>query len=500
MTNTQAQVRTYGNWRRPTTPGLLGLGMVGTIVLLAGLVATVITVMFGGLINGVIVFAIMAGFLLTVAVKDKHGQSALTRTTNRLNWMRARSSGSNLYRSGPLGRTDWGTAQLPGLAAQSRLSEYTDSYGRPFAMVYVPSAGDYTVVIGTEPDGAALVDQEQIDSWVADWGHWLANLGDEAGIVAAALTIETAPDTGRRLRGEVNLNIDPEAPAFAQAMLREVVASYPSGSATVRAYVSITFAAATRANGRRRDADEMGRELAARLPGLTQALSATGAGAARPLGAQQLCEVIRIAYDPEIAELIDDAHQSGEPFELRWSDVGPSGAQANWDSYRHDSAVSVTWQMTEAPRGIVQANILTRFLAPHRDIARKRVTWLYRPIDVARAAAIVQSDLRAASFNMTSSDRPTARDVVGTRAAMATAEEEANGAGLVNFGMVVTATVTDPTRAADAKAAIENLSATARLRLRVVTGAQDSAFAAALPLGIVVPKHLKLPAELRGAL
>jgi hypothetical protein len=83
---------------------------------------------------------------------------------------------------------------------------------------------------------------------------------------------------------------------------------------------------------------------------------------------------------------------------------------------------------------------------------------------------------------------------------MATAEEEANGAGLVNFGMVVTATVTDPTRAADAKAAIENLSATARLRLRVVTGAQDSAFAAALPLGIVLPKHLKLPAELRGAL
>lgn len=493
-----SNIRTYGNWRQPTTPGLLGLGSVGTSVLLAGLIATIVTVMFSDIVHAIVVFLVMVIFLTAVAVKDKHGQSVIVRTINRIGWFRARSSGSNLYRSGPLGRTNWGTNQLPGLAAQSRLSEHTDSYQRPFALIHVPSSGDYTVVIGTEPDGAALVDQEQIDGWVADWGHWLSNLGDEAGIVAAAVTIETAPDTGTRLRGEVAANIDPEAPAFAQAMLHEVVATYPSGSAAVRAYVSVTFSAAARVNGRRRDADEMARELASRLPGITQGLSATGAGAARPLSAGELCEVIRIAYDPEVATLIDDAHAAGENTGLRWPDVGPSGHQANWDSYRHDSALSVTWQMTEAPRGIVQSNILTRFLAPHRDIARKRVTWLYRPIDAARAAGIVQADLRAATFNATASDRPTARDIVGTRAAMATAQEEASGAGLVNFGMLVTATVMDPTRETDARAAIDNLSATARLRLRIVTGGQDSAFAAALPLGLVLPKHLKLPTELRG--
>ncbi|TFC01491.1 hypothetical protein E3O42_10275 [Cryobacterium adonitolivorans] len=456
------------------------------------------TVMASTLTNAIGVFLVMVAALSTVAVKDKHGQSVIVRATNRFNFMRARNSGANVYRSGPLGRTKWGTNQLPGLAAQSRLSEHLDSYQRPFALLSVPSSGDFTVIIGTEPDGAALVDQEQVDGWVADWGHWLANLGDEAGIVAAAVTIETAPDTGTRLRGEVTTNIDPEAPAYARAMLNEVVATYPSGSASVRAYVSVTFSAAARANGRRRDADEMARELAARLPGLTQGLSATGAGAARPLSAQELCEVIRIAYDPEVATLIDDAHAAGESTGLRWPDVGPSGHQSNWDSYQHDSAVSVTWQMTEAPRGIVQANILTRFLAPHRDIARKRVTWLYRPIDAGRAAAIVQADVRAASFNESANDRPSARAVMGTRAALATAAEEASGAGLVNFGMLATATVMDVERLADARAAMDNMSSTARLRLRVVTGGQDSAFAAALPLGLVLPKHLKLPAELRG--
>ena len=493
-----SEIRTYGNWRQPTTPGLLGLGSIGTGVLLAGLIATIVTVMFSDILHAIVVFLVMAIFLTAVAVKDKHGQSVIVRTTNRLGFFRARSSGANIYRSGPLGRTDWGTNQLPGLAAQSKLSEHMDSYQRPFALIHVPSSGDYTVVIGTEPDGAALVDQEQVDGWVADWGHWLSNLGDEAGIVAAAVTIETAPDTGTRLRGEVASNIDPDAPAFARAMLHEVVATYPSGSAAVRAYVSVTFSAAARVNGRRRDADEMAHELASRLPGITQGLASTGAGAARPLSAQELCEVIRIAYDPEVATLIDDAHAAGENTGLRWPDVGPSGHQANWDSYRHDSALSVTWQMTEAPRGIVQSNVLTRFLAPHRDIARKRVTWLYRPIDAARAAGIVQADLRAATFNATASDRPTARDIVGTRAAMATAQEEASGAGLVNFGMLVTATVMDVTGEADARAAIDNLSATARLRLRIVTGGQDSAFAAALPLGLVLPKHLKLPSELRG--
>ena len=219
-----------------------------------------------------------------------------------------------------------------------------------------------------------------------------------------------------------------------------------------------------------------------------------------PLSAQEVCEVIRIAYDPAAALLIDEANAAGEPPELSWTDVGPTAHQAAWDFYRHDSAVSCTWMMSTAPRGNVPSTILARLLAPHRDIARKRVTLLYRPIDPARAAAIVEADVRAASFNLSASERPSARNIASTRAAFATAAEEASGSGLVNFGMLITATVTDRSRAADARAAIDNLSATARLRVRLVHGSQDSAFAAALPLGLVLPKHLQVPAKVRGQL
>jgi hypothetical protein len=489
--------RSYGNWTKPKTAGLLGLSAIGTAILFVGAGFSVVVTMASSILNGIVTALVFALFLSTVAIKDKHGQSMLMRAITRVGWMFTRTKGSNVYRSGPLGRAEWGTAQLPGLAAGSRLTEWHDSYNRPFALVQVPATSDYTVVIGTEPDGAALVDREQVDVWVAEWGMWLASLGDEPGIEAVSVTIETAPDTGTRLRREVTSRIDPAAPTFAQSILNELVEQYPAGSATIKAYVAITFNAAARVNGKKRTPDEMGRELASRLPGLTQTLSATGAGATRPLSAQELCEVIRVAYDPAAARLIDDANAAGEPPELYWPEVGPTAHQANWDTYRHDSALSVTWMMSGAPRGNVPSSVLARLLAPHRDVARKRVTLLYRPIDAAKAAAIVEADVRASSFNLQSSSKPTARTMTATRAAVATAQEEASGAGLVNFGMLVTATVTDAAHEADAKAAIDNLSATARLRLRVVHGSQDSAFAAALPLGLVLPKHLRIPAEVR---
>lgn len=489
--------RTYGNWRRPTSPGLMGLGSVGTVALLGGLIAVVATVMIAGLLEAVVLTSVLGAVMLAVVVKDSHGKNALSRGGARAAFWASRSRGSNVYRSGPLGRALWGTYQLPGIAAPTRLSEHLDSYGRPFALVHTPATGSFAVVIGTEPDGAALVDQEQVDVWVADWGHWLANLGDEHGVEAASVTIETSPDSGTRLRREVGMNIDSDAPAFAQAMLREAVDRYPAGSSTVKAYVAITFTAAQRPGGPKRSAEEMARELAARLPGLTGALEATGAGAAHLLSAQELCETIRIAYDPAAAGLIDEAHAAGETPELSWPDVGPTATQASWDGYRHDSAYSCTWSMTSAPRGSVQSAVLARLLAPHRDIARKRVTLLYRPLDAARAAGIVEADLRAAEFRMTSTSKPAARDTLAVRAAAATASEEASGAGLVQFGMLVTATVASLDKASDARAAIDNLAATARLRVRPVYGSQDSAFAAALPLGLVLPKHIRIPTELR---
>lgn len=500
MTDVATQPPTYGNWRRPATAGILGLGSIGTAGLMAGLVVVVLVVMVRGLIEGLVLGLVLALAVLLLTVRDSHGKSALDRIAARVGWMRARAAGSNIYRSGPLGRALWGTFQLPGIAAPTRLSEHMDSYRRPFALIEMPHVGSYSIVIAAEPDGAALVDPEQVDQWVASWGHWLARLGDEPGIEAASVTIETAPDTGSRLRREVQGNIDPNAPAFARAVLSDVVDAYPHGSSSVSAYVALTFSASHRGSSKKATPEEMARELAPRMAGMTAMLHQTGAGAAHPVSAAELCELVRVAYDPAAAGALADAATDGEDPQLQWQDVGPTAAEAAWDHYRHDSATSVTWAMTTAPRGNVHSSILSRLLAPSPRIARKRVTLLYRPLDSARAAAIVEADLRAMEFRATATAKPAARDLHALRAARVTATEEAAGAGLVNFGMLVTATVQDAAQLEDAKATVDNLGAIARLRLRILYGSQDAAFAAALPLGLVLSKHATIPAELRDRL
>jgi hypothetical protein len=183
-----------------------------------------------------------------------------------------------------------------------------------------------------------------------------------------------------------------------------------------------------------------------------------------------------------------------------WTDVGPAAAQANWDSYRHDAGFSVSWAMTAAPRGAVHAGVLAPLLGPLPDVEAKRVSLVYRPLTPADAARIVEADRRAAAFRLGESARPAARVLAEQAAAEHTAAEEASGAGLVDFALLVTATVTDPTRLPAARAAVLNAAAVSRVQLHPLYAAQDTGFAATLPLGLHLPDHASVPREIRTTL
>ncbi|GAA2148873.1 SCO6880 family protein [Actinomadura napierensis] len=487
--------RTYGNWRKPRTPGIGKLGLLGTLILMGGMAATVISMMFFGIIPALVVAVAVVVVLTPLVVQDRHGRTALQAATARIAWWRGRSGGQHLYRSGPLGIAARGSYRLPGLLAASKVVDAQDSYGQPFAMVVLPQVGHYTVVLECGADGAALVDADQVDTWVAHWGQWLAALSFEPGLVAASVTIETAPDLGHRLHREVSSTLDPNAPPLARQVLQEIVQHYPAGSAQVSTRVALTYAGAPRPGAKRRSLQEMAREIGARLPGLSRNLAMTGAGTARAMNAQQLAEAVRVAYDPAAQALLDEAH--GEV--LDWSDAGPASSQEYWDRYVHDSGVSITWAMSEAPRGEVLSNVLTGLVAPHSDVPRKRVTLLYRPYDPGTAATLVERDRKDARFRV-SGDSTAARDAIAVAAADQTAREEAKGAGLIRFAMLVTATVFSPDELPAAAAAIDTLAPPARVQLRRAYGAQAAAFAACLPLGVVLPDHLQVPALIREAL
>lgn len=484
---TAKEMRTYGNWRRPDSRGLGGLGKLGTGIMVGGMLLVIVWMMARGLLEGILVGVIIATFLGLVLARDAHHKSLLIRLIERATWWDVARSGSHLYRSGPLSRLGFGRHQLPGVLAATDLSECVDAHGRRFALLGL-AKHRYSVVIATSPDGAALVDQSQIDQWVAKWGSWLTNLGDEPGLIAAQVTVESAPDSGAELRRGVMSRIDPDAPPFAVQVMHEVVADYPAASQSVRAWVALTFSTDL-------DVDDFGRELGTRLPHLTAGLQEAGAGATKVCNAEDVCRLVRIAYDPAVAATLDEITTSASRPTLSWQEVGPAAHEVHWDHYVHDSGLSMSWEMTEAPRGAVPEQILARLLAPHREIQRKRVSLLYRPIQVGQAAALVEKDLDAARFRVDAETQPTARAQLAVDRAEKTAMEEASGAGLTNFAMLVTATVPNDAGLERAIAAVDGLKATARLQLRPCYGSQDSAFAAGLPLGIVLGDLVAIPTE-----
>ena len=172
-----------------------------------------------------------------------------------------------------------------------------------------------------------------------------------------------------------------------------------------------------------------------------------------------------------------------------------------WSHYRHDSGLSVCWTMSEAPRGAVFSNVFARLLEPHAMIGRKRVTMLYRPVDSALTAAMVEQDQNTARTRLTSTRNGSARLSAELEAANATAADEARGAGLTYVGLVVCATVETPAEMADAVAVVEQeLAPSSRIMLRRAWGAHDAVFAATLPLGVVLGRHTVLPESVKSAL
>jgi hypothetical protein len=247
----------------------------------------------------------------------------------------------------------------------------------------------------------------------------------------------------------------------------------------------------------------MAGEIGRRLPALCLALQATGAGAARPMAVDELAAAIRTAYDPAAASDVEAPDAEAIP----WEDCGPVSADERIDSYAHDGAVSVSWTMTSGPRGPVPCTVLVPILSPHPDVARKRVTLLYRPYSPAQAAQLVERDHRDAVFSANGSRIPRAVELAKLQAAAQAATEDARGAGLVRFGAIVTATIdarrsgrdTDDALAL-AEAAVEGLATTSRLVLRRAWRCQATTFLAGLPLGILLPRHVAVPTAFKDLL
>lgn len=493
--STAVQPTRYANLRRPKLPGFYGASTIQfvVVVLLAVPGALLTSQAFvPGLIFLVVASLLLAPWILGGQI----GVNPYELAWRRYTWNRAARKGQTVLRQGLLGLTPDGETRLPGLAASTALYECQDVYGSPFGLLVSPSPKHYSVAIECLPPGTSGVDHATIDLQAAYWGGWLSELSREPDLIGAAVVIESAPDTGHRLRSAALRGIVQDAPQVSVQVLQDVVDRAPTSSAQIATRVVLTFSGKRR-EGKSVTVDEMAEDIGIRLPTLIDHLKHTGAGSAlRACRAADLTDTVRVAFDPEVAPLVEEARSDGGTG-LAWNEAGPTWARTHYDRYEHEGAVSVSHMMIEPPRGTYYTLSLARLLAPSPKVARKRVAILYRPTPAALSATLAEMRVRQAQFEASQSRTGVGRKSAELEAAQRNAQDEAAGSPFIRVGLMTTVTVTDPEELPRAKRVIESMGTQARLRMRLLRGAQDTGFLATLPLGLILADHMLLPTTLR---
>ena len=499
-----ASAARYGGWHKVTSPGIGPLGLAGTIAGISGLVAAFLVGSLVSPVAGLVLAVFTVAGLVPLVVHARDGRTGYGWAGARLGFGWARARGRSRYTPAMLGgrvAMGWsGPCPTPGLLARSQLRGVIvplwDEVG-----VLRTRANRWTVLLECPIDSAALVDPDTLAGWTEAWGHWLASLPHEAHVHAATVTVESYPDPGQALIAETTRLHQMGAPTLAGAFRDEVATVWPGESHSARVWVAIVFTT-HRPGQRPATAGQMCDLVTERVAGLCASLAkGTGVGRTAPMTPGQLVAIARTAYDPQAAGLFDAADASGIDHGLTWAQAGPVAAEEEWDHYRHDGAVSVTYKMTSAPAGDVVAGVLAPLLDPTPGLARKRVTLIYRHHDAAEAARIADADLRtAASRAGERRGQVRAGHAAALDQARTAADEQAAGAGLTRLSLLVTATVTDPEGLPTARTLVEQLGARSRLALRPCYGSQAAAFTAALGLGVLPTDVTRIPDTLRDAL
>jgi hypothetical protein len=162
--------RTYGNWRAPGGGGLFGLGKTATYTGLGVASLAVVVMIFAGGFAGFGLLITGLGVIAAGSLELPHGRTLFESVAPRVAYGRDHRAGRTRYQAGPLSRVPGQAFPLPGLAAGTRLAEGVDAQGRAFAIITLPKRRFHTVVLTADPDGAALVDDDAVDEWVARWG------------------------------------------------------------------------------------------------------------------------------------------------------------------------------------------------------------------------------------------------------------------------------------------------------------------------------------------
>ena len=230
--------RDYGGWRRRRGIGLAGLGPAGTLAVLGALLVLIIVAAVDARALLYVAPPVLAGGGLGLARAG--GEPLALAALRRARWWYGSSRDYTRYRVAVVAEHS-PAYQLPGVLAPLALLDAEDGYGGRYGIVADRRAGLMTATLRVIPASTWLANRADADTWVANWGGWLASLGYLPAVRWVTVTIDTAPEPGSTLADSVAAAIDPAAPLAARQIMGQLVEAAPAAAADVDTRVSITF-------------------------------------------------------------------------------------------------------------------------------------------------------------------------------------------------------------------------------------------------------------------
>jgi hypothetical protein len=400
--------------------------------------------------------------------------------------------------------TDPPRPDLPGVLAPLRILTAKDGTGSDIAVLHHPHARTYTAVAAVDSAGLGLLDPDRAEAKVQAWGEVLASLCTEDQPLARLQFVSrTVPQSVAALRTWHTDHLDPAAPLASVLTNEALLAGAAPATCRRHTWLAVSLdarrtATAVRASG----GGDTGacQVLEQQVRALRPLLAEAGITVTGWLDTPELAEVIRTGFDPHAAAGLDhrravalDQSARGQepavPAGLDPALAGPAAAHASWSSYRHDSALSVTYAVHTWPISPVYATALAALLADATH--RRSFSFLIEPLGprAAQKAVMIERTKREVGIRLRArtGQAVSATEQVALDRAAAQDSEHAHGSGLARFTGYLTVTVEDPEQLPEACAQAEAGAALVGIELRRMYGAQDTGFAMTLPVGLGLP-------------
>ncbi len=493
VTETSGEVRTYGGWRRKRGLGLFGLGQVEM-----GVAFVVLAVFFWVLVSFRVILipmAIVTAIVIASLIRID-GLPLWSIVKQELKLIMSAAQGGGQFVSGYFSNYAQGSgANLPGALAPTRTFEITTDSGSSYGVVYNDALEHATATWRVHPHTPHLADQAQVDTWVASWHQFLASLGYIDQISHVAVTVATATEPGAVVAENLMASRAANAPALAKGLLDELARRETDGTTVSSTYISVTFDTRYGPAGREKNAGTRIEHVTGLIRAMNRDIRTSGLASATLLSVPELSAVTKGAFVPSLRKPLVGALRRGQTGPLQWHISGPGKAESNRFYYRHDNAITTAWTMREAPRGHVTEDVLYNLMAP--GTFPKRVTWMWNPTKADDAARILETERTLSEARRLVRDRglrdETARDEYDRQMTDMAAADEARGAGLGDFTILVTNTIeVSPEITEDqinslidqVTVEVESRAKQARMLLRPAFGYHDLVLFSTLPAGI----------------